>query len=63
MDVLVTSCSHCEKVTVVCSVSAISDLTTKKPNDFIGFKCQHCHLNFGTTFGKCRVVPNELKAV
>ena len=62
MDVLVTWCFNCEKETVVCPASSVADLSTKKPTDFIGFKCQHCHLNYGTTFSKCRITQNELSA-
>ena len=39
MDVLVTWCFNCEKETVVCPASSVADLSTKKPTDFIGFKC------------------------
>jgi len=60
MDVLITRCSNCEKDTIIWP--PVADLSTKKPNDPIGFGCLHCGRNYQTVFSKCRLTPNELSA-
>jgi hypothetical protein len=62
MNVLVTKCLGCKKITVIPGIDPLADLSHMKASDPIGVICLQCGHRYSTIFSECYLMPNEVSA-